>query len=608
MDEPARGSADDASLDLAVVGNSTIAALIDKRARIVWGCFPRLDGDPVFASLLDTGGKAGGIYDVVLDGEKSVSQTYRVNTAIVETTLSDGNGGVARITDFAPRFKQFGRVYRPAMLVRCIEPVAGAPRLRVRLRPRFAYGAEAPTRTFGSNHIRYVGATGTLRLSTDVPVSYIAEEQPFVLDKPATLILGPDESFTAGLAETARRFLEQTESYWQDWCRFLSVPFEWQEAVIRAAITLKLCSFEETGAIVAALTTSIPEAPGSQRNWDYRYCWLRDAYFVVQALNRLSATQTMEEYIRYITNVAALDANGTLGPVYAVVPGRALVEEGIAAALTGYRGMGPVRVGNAAAGQVQNDSYGSVVLAAAQMFFDRRLPRQGDIAMFQRLEKLGARAADVALTPDAGLWEFRTRAEVHTYSAVMCWAACDRLSKIARVLGLTERGRHWHDVAARIRIAILEQAYDKTRNTFVSSFGGSAMDASLLLLHELGFLSADDPRFLGTLDCIEKTLRHGDHLYRYADADDFGTPETSFVVCTFWYIDALAAVGRKDEARAIFERLLARRNHLGLLSEDLDTKTEALWGNFPQTYSMVGLIVSAMRLSKSWEEAFWRGS
>jgi GH15 family glucan-1,4-alpha-glucosidase len=206
------------------------------------------------------------------------------------------------------------------------------------------------------------------------------------------------------------------------------------------------------------------------------------------------------------------------------------------------------------------------------------------------------------------LWEYRTRAEVHTYSAVMCWAACDRLSKIARELGLAERGRHWHDVAARIRAAILEQAYDKTRNTFVSSFGGNAMDASLLLLHELGFLSADDPRFLGTLDCIEKTLRHGDHLYRYADADDFGAPETSFVVCTFWYIDALAAVGRKDEARAIFERLLARRNHLGLLSEDLDPKTNELWGNFPQTYSMVGLIVSAMRLSKSWEEAFWRGS
>jgi len=597
-----------ANLDLAAIGNSTIAALIDKRGRIVWACFPRLDGDPLFASLLDTEGKSGGLFDIVLDGEVSATQAYCVNTAIVETTLSDGNGGIVRVTDFAPRFKQFGRVYRPAMLVRRIEPVAGSPRLTVRLRPRFAYGAEEPARTFGSNHVRYVGSSGTLRLSTDVPVSYIAEERPFVLDRPVTLILGPDESFTASLPETARRFLEQTEDYWQDWCRFLSVPFEWQEAVIRAAITLKLCSFEETGAIVAALTTSIPEAPGSQRNWDYRYCWLRDAYFVVQALNRLSATQTMEEYIRYITNVAALDANGTLGPVYAVVPGRPLVEEGVATALAGYRGMGPVRIGNAAAGQIQNDSYGSVVLAAAQMFFDHRLPRRGDAAMFQRLEKLGERAAEAALRPDAGLWEYRTRAEVHTYSAVMCWAACDRLSKIARALGLAERGRHWHDVAAHIRAAILDQAYDKTRNTFVASFGGNAMDASLLLLHELGFLAADDPRFLGTLDSIEKTLRHGDHLYRYVDADDFGAPETSFTACTFWYIDALAAVGRKDEARGIFERLLAHRNHLGLLSEDLDPKTGELWGNFPQTYSMVGLIVSAMRLSKSWEEAFWRGS
>lgn len=598
----------DANLDLAAIGNSTIAGLIDKQARLVWACFPRLDGDPVFASLLDAAGKGGGFFDIVLDHAASSSQAYRTNTAIVETTLSDGNGGIVRVTDFAPRFRQFGRVYRPAMLVRRIEPVAGAPRVQIRLRPRFAYGAEEPARTFGSNHLRYVGSSGTLRLSTDAPVSYIAEERPFVLDRPVTLILGPDESFTANLAETARRFLEQTEDYWQDWCRFLSVPFEWQDAVIRAAITLKLCSFEETGAIVAALTTSIPEAPHTERNWDYRYCWLRDSYFVVQALNRLSATQTMEEYIRYITNVAALHSDGILGPVYAVVPGRPLVEEGIATALSGYRGMGPVRVGNAAAAQIQNDSYGSVVLAAAQMFFDRRLPRRGDAAMFQRLEKVGQQAVAAALTPDAGLWEFRTRAEVHTYSAVMCWAACDRLSKIARVLGLAERGKHWHDEAARIRAVILEQAYDKSRNTFVSSFGGSAMDASLLLLHELGFLSADDPRFLGTLDAVEKTLRHGDHLYRYADADDFGMPETSFVVCTFWYIDALAAVGRKDEARGIFERLLARRNHLGLLSEDLDTNTGTLWGNFPQTYSMVGLIVSAMRLSKSWEEAFWRGS
>lgn len=608
MSDSAQGGADETSLDLAAIGNSTIAALIDKRGRINWACFPRLDGDPVFASLLDTGGKAGGFFDILLEGQESSTQAYRTNTAIVETTLSGSGGGMARITDFAPRFKQFGRVYRPAMLIRRIEPIAGAPRMRIRLRPRFAYGAEEPARTFGSNHMRYVGAAGTLRLSTDVPVSYVAEEQPFVLDKPLTLILGPDESFTASHADTARRFLELTEEYWQDWCRFLSVPFEWQDAVIRAAITLKLCSFEETGAIMAALTTSIPEAPGSQRNWDYRYCWLRDAYFVVHALNRLSATQTMEEYIRYITNVAALDPQGRLGPVYAIVPGRPLVDEGVATALAGYRGMGPVRVGNAAAGQVQNDSYGSVVLAAAQMFFDHRLPRRGDATMFQRLEILGERAAEVALQPDAGLWEFRTRAAVHTYSAAMCWAACDRLSKIARGLGLAERGRHWHDVAARIRAAILEHAYDKTRNTFVSCFDGSSMDASLLLLHEIGFLSAMDPRFLGTLDAVEKTLKHGDHLYRYADADDFGTPETSFVVCTFWYIDALAAVGRRDEARDMFERVLARRNHLGLLSEDLDPATGALWGNFPQTYSMVGLIVSAMRLTKSWEEAFWRGS
>jgi GH15 family glucan-1,4-alpha-glucosidase len=276
--------------------------------------------------------------------------------------------------------------------------------------------------------------------------------------------------------------------------------------------------------------------------------------------------------------------------------------------LPGYRGMGPVRVGNLADAQLQNDIYGSVVLAVAQMFFDKRLPRQGDMNLFRRLEQLGERAAMVAFEPDAGLWEFRNRERIHTFSTVMCWAACDRLAKIALAVGLHDRAKYWRETADEIRAIILARGWNAAMNSFASEFDGSDIDASLLLLHEVGFVSANDPRYLGTLACVEKHLKHGDHIYRYIAPDDFGVPETAFTVCTFWYIDALAAVGRRDEARAIFERVLACRNHVGLLSEDLDPKTGELWGNFPQTYSMVGLIVSAMRLSKSWEEAFWRGS
>jgi GH15 family glucan-1,4-alpha-glucosidase len=358
---------------------------------------------------------------------------------------------------------------------------------------------------------------------------------------------------------------------------------------------------------VAAMTTSIPESAGSGRNWDYRFCWLRDAYFVVYALNHLGATHTMEDFIRFITDAVA-DAHGRpLKPVYGIVPG-ARLDERIVPSLSGYRGMGPVRVGNQAELQVQNDSYGHILLAASQMFFDRRLPQPGGLELFHRLEELGEQAAAAALTPDASLWEFRGRARVHTVSAAHCWAACDRLAKIAGVLGLGERQAAWRQEAERIRRAILDHAWSAELGSFAESFGGRAIDASLLLLHEIGFVSPQDPRFLGTLAAVEKYLRRGDHLLRYAEPDDFGRPETSFTVCTFWYIDALAAVGRLAEAREIFARLLACRNPAGLLSEDIDPESLELWGNFPQTYSMVGIIVSALRLSKSWEEAFWRGS
>ena len=596
------------SLDLAVVGNSIISALIDRQGRIVWLCWPRLDGDAVFCSLLDGPPRedGAGFFEIGLENLASATQSYERNTAVLTTTLTDSMGGSVRITDVVPRFKQYGRIFRPTMLLRHVEPLTGTPRIRIRVRPRFDYGAAEPTRTFGSNHARFLSATTTLRLTTDAPISYIAEESSFVLAAPIDLILGPDEGFAASIPDTAREFRERTQEYWQEWVRFLSVPFEWQGAVIRAAITLKLCSFEETGGIVAALTTSIPEAPHSGRTWDYRYCWLRDAYFVVHALNRLGATLTMENYIHYITNVAVSETDGRLKPVYRVVPGKPLPEWTVEH-LPGYRGMGPVRVGNLAEQQIQNDVYGSVVLAAAQMFFDRRLPQPGDEALFHRLEHLGELAAASAFQPDAGPWEFRGRRDVHTFCSVMCWVACDRLAKIARALDLVSRAAHWRRLADEMHAAICERGFNKQLKSFVATLGGKDVDASLLLLQEVGFIAATDPRFLGTVEAIERVLRRGNHLLRYVAPDDFGVPTTAFTICTFWYIDALVAIGRKDEARKIFEEVLSCRNQVGLLSEDIDPATGEMWGNFPQTYSMVGLIVSAMRVSKTWEESFWRG-
>jgi GH15 family glucan-1,4-alpha-glucosidase len=266
--------------------------------------------------------------------------------------------------------------------------------------------------------------------------------------------------------------------------------------------------------------------------------------------------------------------------------------------------MGPVRVGNDAFTQIQNDGYGSVILSSAQTFFDRRLSRLGDASLFHRLERLGARADALWDQPDAGLWELRTRKSVHTYSSMLCWAGCDRLSRIAGHLGIPERQSHWRERADIIRAEVLERAWNPKVESFVQSFGGSEADASLLLMPYLGFLDAGDPRFAGTLAHVERELRRGNYMFRYANRDDFGVPDTAFNVCTFWYIDALVAVGRQEEARELFEEMLRRRNPLGLLSEDIDPDSGELWGNFPQTYSMVGIINSAMRLSKPWEEAF----
>ncbi|HJT96853.1 MAG TPA: glycoside hydrolase family 15 protein [Rhodanobacteraceae bacterium] len=589
-----------ASLDLGVIGNGSISALLDDCARIVWCCLPSFNGDPAFCALLSPKIEHYGLFEIALDGLAASRQHYIENTAVLVTRLEAADGAAIEITDYAPRYKQHGRIFHPMSLVRTIRPVAGSPRITLRLRPLTGYGARKPERTFGSNHMRFVLDDVVLRATTDAPVPMLRDELPFLLDHEVHIVLGPDETLTDAPARIARDALDATIDYWLEWVRYLSIPAEWQDAVIRAAITLKLCQYEGTGAIVAAMTTSIPEAPHTVRNWDYRYCWLRDAAFVVRALNRLGATRSMEEYLRYIFNLA-IAADGELAPVYGIHFERELIERE-AEHLAGYRGMGPVRIGNDAWRQRQHDAYGSVVLAAMQLFFDRRLVVPGDTAAFKRLEHSGEAAWRLHDQPDAGLWEFRGRAAVHTYSSVMSWTACDRLARIAQHLGLGDRARHWSERAAKVRALILERGVHPKHGYFVDAFGADNLDASLLLLADLGFVSADDPRFVATVDAIGRELRQGDHLYRYIAPDDFGKPETSFTICNFWYVDALAATGRVEEARALFEKLLARRNPLGLLSEDVHPETGELWGNFPQTYSLVGLINAAMRLSRRWED------
>ena len=590
------------SLDLAVIGNCGVGALVDRIGRIVWCCLPRVDSTPVFDALMHSadGLPHAGAFTIELEGLVRCEQFYEANTAVLVTRLWDAAGQGIELRDFAPRFTMHDRMFRPAQLVRRVRPISGCPRIRILLQPQGDWGASPAQVTRGSHHLRYVLPHCTLRLNTSAPITYVGESTWFQLRTPLSFLLGPDETLTGAVDDTARDFDERTVAHWRRWTRRLALPLQWQEAVIRAAITLKLCQVEDTGAIVAALTTSIPEAPHSGRTWDYRYCWLRDAFFVVRALNSLAEMSTMEGYLRWLYNVVRGARGGHVQPMYGVGLEPELPETIIAGA-RGYRGMGPVRVGNQAAEHFQHDVYGSIVLGASQAFHDQRLFARGSAEDFVALEAMGERAWALHDQPDAGIWELRTRARVHTSSVLMCWAACDRLARMAAALGLLARAQHWRERAQVVRELILARAWSDRRGAFVESLDGEYLDASVLLMAEVGFLPAQDPRFVRTVDALITHLSDGPYLRRYEEADDFGRPEVAFNVCSFWLVDALARIGRPEQAREAFETLLATRNHVGLLSEDTAPATRELWGNFPQTYSMVGIVNGAVRLSAPWD-------
>ena len=590
------------NLDLAPIGNCSVSALIDRDGRFVWACAPRVDGDPVFSALMDGSYPEHGFWSVELEDQASIEQAYIRNTAVLRTVMTDARGASVEVLDFAPRHLKHSRIYRPIAFARVVRPLSGAPRITIRLRPSADWGARRAAQTSGSNHIRYLCTDVTLRLTTNCPVTHVLDERTFRLEGELAFFLGPDEGYDQSVAAGVTAALDLTIQHWKLWTRTLYVPLDWQEAVIRAAITLKLCVYEETGAIVAAMTTSVPEFPESGRNWDYRYCWIRDAYYTVRALNRLGAVDILENYLGYLRNLVDASNGGHVQPVYGVGL-EADIGERIVDSVEGYRGMKPVRVGNQAHEHLQHDVYGQIVLPLVQAFFDERLLRPGTVDDFHALEKVGERAFAMHDQVDAGLWEFRTIARVHTYSSVMCWAACNRLGRAARHLGLIERAELWDERARLIRERIEAEAYLPDEGRFAASFGGTELDASLLQMTDLGFLDARDPRQVKTFEAVERDLKKGPYLFRYIHPDDFGEPETAFNFCTFWFIEALHLNGRTEEAREIFEQMLSQRTHAGLLSEDISLQDGELWGNYPQTYSLVGIINCAVLLSRSWTDA-----
>ncbi|HSZ83123.1 MAG TPA: glycoside hydrolase family 15 protein, partial [Polyangia bacterium] len=433
---------------------------------------------------------------------------------------------------------------------------------------------------------------------TDLALADVVERRPFALTERKHLVLTWGAPVEESLPALCDRLLNATVRYWRTWVKHCNIPPVWQQEVIRSALALKLHCFEDTGAIVAAMTTSIPESPGSGRTWDYRYCWLRDAYYVLGALRLLGHFEERARFVKYLLHLVGDAKELRLAPLYRV-DGTSDLEERILGAWPGFGGEGPVRIGNGAAQHTQNDIFGEMTLALSPVYLDDRFADERSPETLALLERLADKAVAVQGTPDAGIWEYRTEWQPQTFSSLMCWAAADRMSLIAARHAPALRDR-FETAAARIRERIVTEAWNEPLGSFVGTHGGRDLDAALLQMAPLRLLGATDPKLVRTVDAISASLSNDGWLYRYNLDDGFGRPEVAFVLCTFWMIEALAVTGRAVEARALMERVRASMSPLGLMAEDYAPAKRQMWGNFPQAYSHAGLIHGAFAASPRW--------
>jgi GH15 family glucan-1,4-alpha-glucosidase len=578
--------------EAGLVGNCAYLAHIDKNTNVSWLCWPRFDSSFIFGGLMDP--DAGGEFSIKPPGPFTSRQYYLENTNVLCTEIKSDSGSY-RITDFAPRFGQYERNFKPLMLIRRIEPLDGLPRIKVTCKPVYDYGRRQLRGHQGSNHIEYSGCDDTLRLTTNIAISYLIDQEPFILNDTRYLILTFGHPLEAPLESTAEHFLAETTKYWRTWIKQSAIASFYQPFVIRSALVLKIHQFEDTGAIIAASTTSLPEFPGSGRNWDYRYCWLRDTYYVITALNHICHFDEMERYCHYVTDIAFAEVE-RYQPLYGITGAKELTET-ILEHLSGYRGEKPVRVGNQAYEHIQNDIYGQVLISLLPLYTDHRFifsERKDSARWIHTVLKKIEKTID---EKDAGIWEFRNFANIHCYTNLFQWAGCNAAEKMAGIIGdekLQARARKLKEKA----IANIESCYDPERKVYTNAQGSPHLDASTLQLIMMNYLPHDSQRARDHLEALEKELKTEKGLfYRYLHSDDFGKPKTTFLICAFWYVEALACVGRIEDAVREFENLMQYANHLLLFSEDVDEETGSQWGNFPQAYSHVGLMNAAYRIS-----------
>ena len=586
--------------DYAIIGDAQTAGLVGRDGSVDWLCLPRFDSAACFAALL--GDERHGRWLIAPAAKGCLGRRrYRDGTLVLETEF-DTPDGTVRVVDCMPHRDQRVDV------VRVVEGVTGRVTMRMELVMRFDYGSTVPwVRRLGDAVWAVAGPDALcLRAGVEVRGENFTTVADFVVEAgqriPFVLTWGPS---TGDLPEPldAEQAITVTESWWRDWSSRLRYEGQWSDAVQRSLITLKALTYEPTGGIVAAPTTALPERLGGIRNWDYRYCWLRDATFTLHALALGGYHTEARAWRDWLLRSVAGDP-GQLQILYGPAGERRLPELELPG-LPGYEGSAPVRIGNAAATQFQLDVYGEVMDALQQA---RRIGVEESEAAWAFQRALMEFLETHWTKPDHGIWEVRGRRRHFTHSKVMAWVAADRAVSAVERFGLRGDADRWRRLRAEIHDEVCRRGYDPQRQTFVQAYDSTEPDANLLMIPLVGFLPHSDPRVKGTVETVERELCPDGLVRRYRSDQDpvDGLPagEAAFLVCSFWLVDNLALLGRRQDALDLFERLLALRNDVGLLSEEYDPKAQRLLGNFPQAFSHVGLVNSATNLSQT--PSTWR--
>ena len=589
--------------DHALVGDTHSAALVANDGTVDWLCWPRFDSDACFAALLGEPRHGRWALSPVAP-VRAVRRRYRPRTLILETEL-ETEAGTVRLVDFMPP-----RDGEPD-LVRIAEGVSGAVPMRLELAPRFGYGERRPWIRTDGGRVSFTSAPDALSFTSELPVTVHEGglEASFELragDRAGSVLGWHPAHLPAPPRLDPREALAETERVWLDWSGRCPYTGAYAEQVERSRITLKALTFAPTGGIVAAPTTSLPELLGGTRNWDYRFCWLRDATLTLQALGESGCLGEAIAWRDWLLRVARGDPE-SLQMMYGVAGERRLTELEVPW-LPGYEGARPVRIGNRSAEQLQLDVYGEVIDA---LHTARSLGAELEADAWALQGDLLRHLAACWREPDEGIWEVRGPRQHFTHSKVLCWVAFDRALKDAERFGLPGPLETWREARDAIRADVLEKAWDPARRTFTQAYGSRALDAALLLIPALGFLPASDPRVQGTIAAIERELVRDGFVLRYdTERTDDGLPpgEGAFLACSFWLVDALVLCGRRDEARALFERLAGLANDVGLLAEMYDPVSRRQVGNFPQAFSHVALVNSALNVSRARGPAHTRGA